>query len=47
VVQAVLAALGAYGMTRGPLADAGVTEIKMPDNVPEETLDFESQGIET
>ena len=34
-------------MTRGPLADAGVTEIKMPDNVPEETLDFESQGIES
>jgi hypothetical protein len=45
--RAVLTALGAYGMTRGPLADAGVTEIKMPDNVPEETFDFESQGIES
>ena len=45
--RAVLAALGAYGMTRGPLADAGVTEITMPDNVPEETFDFESQGIES
>jgi Domain of Unknown Function (DUF1080) len=45
--RAVLAALGAYGMTGGPLANAGVTEIKMPDNAPEETFDFESQGIES
>jgi hypothetical protein len=34
-------------MTGGPLANAGVTEIKMPDNAPEETFDFESQGIES
>ena len=45
--RAVLAALGAYGMTGGPLANAGVTEIKMPDNAPQETFDFESQGIES
>jgi 3-keto-disaccharide hydrolase len=45
--RAVLAALGAYGITRGPLANAGVTEIKIPDNAPEETFDFESQGIES
>ena len=45
--RAALAALGAYGMTRGALAGASVTEIKMPDNLPEETFDFESQGIES
>lgn len=45
--RAVLAALGAYGMTRGAPASAGVTEIKMPDNVPGETFDFEAQGIES
>jgi hypothetical protein len=47
VFRAVLAALGAYGMTRGALASASVTEIKMPDNVPQETFDFASQGIES
>lgn len=50
VLRAILGALGAYGaygVTRGGLASASVTEIKMPDNVPEETFDFESQGIES
>ena len=50
VLRAILGALGAYGaygVTRGALASASVTEIKMPDNVPEETFDFESQGIES
>ena len=42
-----LAALGACGMTRAALAIASVTEIKMPDNVPEEKFDFETQGIES
>ena len=45
--RAALATLGAYGMTRGAPALAGVTEIKVPDNVPEEKLDFETQGIES
>ena len=29
--RAVLAALGAYGMSRGPLADAGVTFTRPPE----------------
>jgi 3-keto-disaccharide hydrolase len=43
--RAVLAALGAYGMTRDALAFASVTEIKMPDNVPDETFDLGTRGI--
>ena len=43
--RAALAAFGAYGLTRGAPALAGVTEIKVPDNVPEEKFDFETQGI--
>jgi len=44
--KAALAAVGAYGMTRGAPALAGVTEIKVRDNLPEEKFDFETQGIE-
>ena len=44
--KAALAAVGAYGMTRGAPALASVTEIKVPDNLPEEKFDFETQGIE-
>ncbi len=47
VLRAVLAALGAFGMTRASLALASVTEISVADNVPEETFDFETQGIES
>jgi Domain of Unknown Function (DUF1080) len=43
--RAVLAALGAYGMTRDALAFASATEIKMPDNVPDGTFDLGTQGI--
>src|SRR5438094_971601 len=43
--RAALAALGTYGLTRGAPALAGVTEIKVPDNVPEEKFDFDTQGI--
>jgi Domain of Unknown Function (DUF1080) len=43
--RAALAALGTYGVTRKTPALAGVTEIKVPDNVREETLDFDTQGI--
>src|SRR5438093_3759223 len=45
--KAALAALGTYGVTRGAPALAGVTEIKVPDNVPEEKFDFDAQGIES
>jgi len=43
--RAALAALGTYGVMREALALAGVTEIKVGDNVPEEKLDFDAQGI--
>jgi hypothetical protein len=43
--RAALAALGTYGVMREALALAGVTEIKVADNVPEEKLDFDAQGI--
>jgi 3-keto-disaccharide hydrolase len=46
LLRTALAALGTYGVTRGAPARAGVTEIKVPDNVPEEKFDFETQGIE-
>ena len=45
LLKAALAALGTYGVTRGAPALAGVMEIKVPDNVPEEKLDFDTQGI--
>ena len=44
--KAALAAVGAYSMTRGAPALASVTEIKVPDNLPEEKFDFETRGIE-
>jgi len=43
--RAALAALGTYGVMREALALAGVMEIKVGDNVPEEKLDFDAQGI--
>ena len=43
--RAALAALGTYGVMRQALALAGVTEIKVADNAPEEKLDFDAQGI--
>lgn len=45
--KATLAALGTYGVMRKAPALAGVTEIKVPDNVPEEKFEFEAQGIES
>jgi hypothetical protein len=45
--RAALTALGTYGVTRGVPALAGVTEIKVPDNVPEEKFDFDAQRIES
>src|SRR6267142_3957505 len=45
LLRAALAALGTYGVMREALALAGVTEIKVADNVPEEKLEFDAQGI--
>jgi hypothetical protein len=47
LLRTVLAMLASHGMTLGALAIASVTEIKMPDRVPEETFDFETLGIES
>jgi Domain of Unknown Function (DUF1080) len=44
-LRAVLTALSAYGMTRRP-AFAAAAEIKVPDNLPTETFDFETKGID-
>jgi hypothetical protein len=41
----VLTALGAYGVTRRR-AFAAAGEIKVPESVPEEKLDFETKGID-
>jgi len=46
LLRAALAALGGYGVTQRAPAFAGVTEIKVADNVPEEKLEFETEGIE-
>lgn len=45
VFTSALATLGAYGLTRRA-ALAAATEIKVPDNAPADTFDFESKGIE-
>lgn len=44
--QLAWAALGAYGLGSSPSAHATPPEIKMPDGVPEQKVDFETKGIE-
>jgi len=44
LVTTALMALATYGVTRH--ASAAPAEIKLPDNIPVETLDFETKGIE-
>src|SRR6266542_2463313 len=46
VLRAGLATLGVFGVSRRGGALAARVEIKLPDNIPVETFDFESQGIE-
>jgi len=46
VLRTALATLGVFGVSRREGALAARAEIKMPDNIPVETFDFESQGIE-
>jgi len=41
-----VAALGAYGMSRPASAAAAPAEIKVPENIPTNRIDFDSKGIE-
>src|SRR5436309_15400856 len=46
VLRAALATLGVFGVSRRGGALAARAEIKLPDNIPVETFDFESKGID-
>ena len=46
LLKAALAALAVGGVSRRASPLAAPVEVKMPDNVPTETLDFEAKGIE-
>jgi hypothetical protein len=46
IFQATLALLAAFGVTPRSRPGAAPAEIKMPNNVPVERVDFETQGIE-
>ena len=46
VLKAALATIAAFGAGRKGGAAAAPVEIKMPDNAPTETFDFETRGIE-
>ena len=44
--RAALAALGAYGVSRPARARTAPMEIKLPENIPADRVDFETKGIE-
>ena len=46
LVRAALAALGVYGVSRPARARTAPTEIKLPENIPADRVDFETKGIE-
>jgi hypothetical protein len=46
IFKTALAALGAISMSRRGSVLAAPAEIKVPDNVPAETFDFEAKGID-
>src|SRR5882724_448378 len=46
VLRTALATLGVFGVSRPRGALAARAEITLPDNIPVETFDFESKGIE-
>ncbi len=46
VLRTALATLGVFSVSRRGGALAARAEVKLPDNIPVETFDFESQGIE-
>jgi hypothetical protein len=46
MVRGTLALLAAFGVTRRSRAVAAPSEIKLPDSVPVERVDFETKGIE-
>jgi Domain of Unknown Function (DUF1080) len=45
VLRASLAALGALGLTRPPQHAFAAEEVKVPDNIPEVTVDFATQNL--
>src|ERR1044071_7883766 len=45
-LQAALGALTALGISRGRSALAAPAELRLPDDAPVQTFDFESRGIE-
>ena len=44
--RAAVAALGAYGVSRSASAHSAPVEIKLPEHVPTNRIDFDSRGIE-
>ena len=44
--RAALAALGAYGVSRPTGARTAPMELKLPENIPADRVDFETKGIE-
>ena len=44
--RAALAALGAYGVSRPASARTGPMELKLPENIPADRVDFETKGME-
>src|SRR5436853_7731111 len=44
--RVALAALGAYGVSRPARARTAPMEIKLPENIPVDRIDFETKGIE-
>src|SRR5437660_11364770 len=44
--RAALAALGAYGVSRPASARTAPMELKLPENIPADRVDFETKGIE-
>jgi hypothetical protein len=44
--RAAVAALGAFGIRRPASSAAAPTEIKVPENIPTNRIDFDSKGIE-
>ena len=46
LLRAALAALGAYGVSRPVRARTAPMELKLPENIPADRVDFETKGIE-
>ena len=46
LLRAALAALGAYGVSRPVRARTAPMELKLPENIPADRVDFETKGME-